>query len=248
MRPPDDYGWVSNWRIDRIIQGGHCDREGWEYATKVERFAVGGESRGARGEQRWNDRARRRRWKRLCRYKTLLGDAATVVELGRQVQEGLVGMVKGRRMMQEMMEVVGRRRRRSREVKHKMYALIELVRRHGREVEVLLKAVEREQMVGAKKMRNDFAREQRAFEELVGEVERRIKAVDDDDDDCDDDDDDDEGVGPTYQEVEGRTVSAGRSSFRMSMTTTMMRMGGEGMYVSKDAQSEMLMRQMQVGR
>lgn len=35
IRPPDEWGWVSEWKIDG---SGERDTEGWEYTKQMEKF------------------------------------------------------------------------------------------------------------------------------------------------------------------------------------------------------------------
>jgi hypothetical protein len=178
LPPPDDteplaeYGWVSNWKVD-ATGGKGMDEEGWEYATSFDKL---GRERVPRGEQRWSDRARRRRWMRVMRHKTLLDDVKAAQELTAQVQEGLKGLVKGRKMVQEMVDTVGSRRD-SLETRRELFVLIEMVRKHAAEVDALIRSIDKERVPAVKKLSNDLAREQRQFLDLIVEAERRDRTV-----------------------------------------------------------------------
>lgn len=239
LPPPTNYGWVSNWRVDTssipavaaaLAAGGgassssssslnsteltnyHHDREGWEYATAPEKF--GSPDRQARGEERWSDRARRRRWIRVARYKTLLSEVTAPQELAKQAQEGLKGLVRGRRTVSELCGLMGTQRD-SADLRLKLFNLVDIVRQHGREIEHVLQSLRERGATGGggaggnssnnnsnrgggvgggssgngtadatsaawvgnvKKWMNDLAKEQRLFEEVAREVERRCRS------------------------------------------------------------------------
>jgi hypothetical protein len=106
-------------------------------------------------------------------------------ELGKQAQEGLKGLMRGRRTVQELCKLIGTRRD-SREMREKVFNLVEIVRQHGREIEQVLKSLrEREGGRegglavggGVKKWGNDLGKEQRVFEEVAREVERKCRSV-----------------------------------------------------------------------
>ncbi len=199
MHPPAQYGWASNWRVDTSstaplaappsssgplprpmqLTGYTHDREGWEYATAPEKF--GNPDRTPRGEERWSDRARRRRWIRVARYKALLSEVTAPQELGKQAQEGLKGLVRGRRTVQELCGLLGSRRD-SADLRLKMFNLVDLVRQHGQEIDQVLRTLrdkggDSAAVGGVKKWANDLAKEQRAFEDVAREVERKCRSV-----------------------------------------------------------------------
>jgi|EP00624_Nannochloropsis_granulata_P007570 hypothetical protein len=104
-------------------------------------------------------------------------------ELGKQAQEGLKGLVRGRRTVQELCKLIGTRRD-SREMREKVFSLVEIIRQHGREIEQVLKNLrEREGGRdggvggGVKKWGNDLGKEQRVFEDVAREVERKCRNV-----------------------------------------------------------------------
>jgi len=104
-------------------------------------------------------------------------------ELGKQAQEGLKGLVRGRRTVQELCKLIGTRRD-SKEMREKVFNLVGIIRQHGREIEQVLKNLRereggREGGVGGgvKKWGNDLGKEQRVFEDVSREVERKCRSV-----------------------------------------------------------------------
>lgn len=180
------------------------DRQGWEYATSAGRFAA--PERAPRGEQRWSDRARRRRWIRVARARALLGAVTAPAELLRQAQEGLTALARGRRVLEGMVGVIGARGD-SAVVRKEVFQGVDLVRAHAREVAALLQALQERATAaaatasnggggssggsgsggagspspaallgGAKKLANDLQRERRQCDEWAREAERRCLA------------------------------------------------------------------------
>jgi len=215
MTPPADFGWVSNWRVaisasispspnptpekpcslstsaaptsasfsgppGPVLQ----DRGGWEYATHPDKFNR--PERAPRGEEKWSDRARRRRWIRLARHKSWLPAVTAPEELGQQARDGLKGLVRGRRTVQELCGLLGTRRDSS-DLRSKLFSLVDMVRQHGREIEHVLRSLRGKGGEGGgecgkamgevKKWRNDLGREQRLFDDVVRNVERRCRSV-----------------------------------------------------------------------
>ncbi|CAM9119429.1 unnamed protein product [Discosporangium mesarthrocarpum] len=62
IRPPDEWTWVTEWKIDR---SGGRDQGGWEYMNKIGKFDTSQVPRG----KRFTDKFRRRRWIRAMRRK-----------------------------------------------------------------------------------------------------------------------------------------------------------------------------------
>lgn len=131
------------------------DRQGWEYATAAGRF--GAPERPPRGEQRWSDRARRRRWIRVARARALLGAVTAPAELLRQAQDGLTALARGRRMLEGMMGVVGSRGD-SAGVRKEVFQAVDLVRAHAREVAALLQALQERATAAAAAASNGSSR------------------------------------------------------------------------------------------
>ena len=244
IEPPPEYGWVTNWKIDtaELAPGeGTRDREGWEYSTSFDRM-VGGERRPPRGDCRWSDRARRRRWVRKMKVKTLLQDSRAVTELVKQAQEGLKGLVKGRLRLQELVDAIGKRRD-SIELREKMWSVVSMVNQHSGKLETLLRSMDRDIVTSAKKLLNDFEKEKRQLGSLVADAERRdratpVKAT---------------AGAPRTSSMEISSymdlatpdaVTAGRTQFRFTGPTTSKT--GEGVYVARDDQETQMMNRMQV--
>lgn len=276
LEPPLNFGWVSNWRVDKqplpsssATSAGTStsssststalplplhDRQGWEYSTRAEKF--GSRDRSPRGEERWSDRARRRRWIRVARYRTLLNDVTAPQELVKQAQEGLKGLVRGRRAVQDLAgSIGGSSRRDSADLRIKVFNLIDLVRQHAREVEHVLRSLEGQQAaaaLGAKKLANDLTKEQRLLEDLANDVERRARthSLQQRQQPPPPEEDVPEGSplnssATTPSSGRGvRAVSAGRAAFRPSFALAD---DGEG-DDNGDTQNEYLLRQMQVHR
>ncbi|XP_038067772.1 tectonin beta-propeller repeat-containing protein 1-like isoform X2 [Patiria miniata] len=61
--PTRHWQWITEWRVDFTVPGS-TDNEGWQYAKDNK------SRKGYHKDKRWNDYARRRRWKRNCQLVT----------------------------------------------------------------------------------------------------------------------------------------------------------------------------------
>lgn len=230
--PPPDYGWVTNWKVDTspLPPGdGTRDREGWEYSTSLDKLV--GSSRLPRGDVRWSDRARRRRWVRKMKPKTMLKDPRAVKELIKQAQEGLKGLVKGRLKVQELVDTIGKTKD-SAELRESLWDVVEMVNRHAEEVEYLLRSLDLKVVTAGKKLLNDFEKEKRALASLVAEADRKDKATPVRSVKR-------EGVSSTTQSpstpnITPEAVTAGKTQFRFLGAKGVE--AGEGVYMPRDTQ------------
>ena len=62
VEPDEGWSWLGNWKIEI---GTDCDRKGWQYATKYERFRT--KARTNRARRKRTDKFSRRKWVRTLR-------------------------------------------------------------------------------------------------------------------------------------------------------------------------------------
>lgn len=243
---PEGCQWITNWRIDwSTVDGGALDRSGWEYATCFERFTP---TRIPRGDIKWSDRARRRKWIRCFASKTdkQRSSSTGASELLPRVQEGLEGLVKGRKMIQMMVNALGTDKD-TNELRKKLWNLVGMVRQHVRELEIMFKTSEKDTAI--KKLLRNFQQEHQRIHDVIKEAERKekhhvveslISSAD-----------------PGYFSDESAeaqalpAVTAGRgvfqpASFDSSTSVSFTGAVEDGVYVPRDVQDRMLLRQMKV--
>jgi hypothetical protein len=79
----DGWQWATNWKISKMP--GVTDSEGWEYASRFNRFKD--VQRAAKAEAAWS-RARRRLWTRIMRRETAV-KASDISKVLPKIQLGL---------------------------------------------------------------------------------------------------------------------------------------------------------------
>lgn len=81
--PSSEWSWVSNWKIDK--EAGRTDKDGWEFASKYERFFI--KDRKPKPEKLWNDKSRRRLWVRTMRREMSAGIGSPGTPNGNKVTD-----------------------------------------------------------------------------------------------------------------------------------------------------------------
>ena len=97
--PSVEWCWVTNWRIDS--KAGMTDAEGWEYASKFNKFR--NVNRKPKIEKHWGSKFRRRLWCRVSRRDT--GGLGKIVDIQKalpRIQQGLSSIHLARLRIEEI--------------------------------------------------------------------------------------------------------------------------------------------------
>jgi hypothetical protein len=175
-KPPDEYQvpgsewrWDCNWKVE-FRQGGACDADGWEYASKMGRMYEGS-SRTSRGEPKWSDKARRRLWRRVARR-----DVKKPIEIKKaipKIQQNLSGVHNARMQIEVIL-----RKSPQNAASTQLQNLITKVQGNISELLHALDSLERETTIAVdgqqyvaviKKLRNDCLREESMLQSQASE-------------------------------------------------------------------------------
>ena len=181
--PGADWGWLSNWKIHK--KAGETDGDGWEYASKIQRFYSVKNRIPKPSQAEWSDKARRRLWQRLTRKDG--GGAHKQVDVTKvipHIQQGLGGVHSARMQIEEIVKKMGRA---DAATNPQMKSLAQKVKQN---IADLLKGLDQmEQQEDAsnkksspytaviKKLRNDCSREETAIDAALGITPTPITAT-----------------------------------------------------------------------
>eukprot|EP00602_Paraphysomonas_sp_CaronLab_P000835 CAMPEP_0185029148 /NCGR_PEP_ID=MMETSP1103-20130426/15277_1 /TAXON_ID=36769 /ORGANISM="Paraphysomonas bandaiensis, Strain Caron Lab Isolate" /LENGTH=416 /DNA_ID=CAMNT_0027563787 /DNA_START=185 /DNA_END=1435 /DNA_ORIENTATION=- len=165
--PSSEWSWESNWRITK--KPGATDKDGWEYASRMERFTV--KDRTPKPEKAWNDKARRRKWSRVMRRDSRVGKTAQFMEATPKIQKGLRSIHTVRIRIEEVVKKAPDAMQ-----EPQMIRLVDTVRSNMLETLNTLNKLDASglnasQVAVIKKLRNDLQKEQAAIENAVSACE-----------------------------------------------------------------------------
>lgn len=166
---PDDYQptigwiWVSNWRVDKRME---TDRDGWEYASVINRFL--NDKRKIKPKKLWSDKARRRLWTRIMK-RDIRGVKTDLTKLMPKIQTGLKGLQSARIRIEEIVKYHP-----DSIESEQMQGLVTSVKSNISDINKYLDQVENSQTASSsshaaviKKLRNDVTREEIAIDRAL---------------------------------------------------------------------------------